>query len=344
MSRKRRNTSSPEASPPPPLKRVSPPRAAFNSAVKNASTSAADSLAYDDAAAYDSSVSSPDPQSLAEKPHVSAHYGQTGAFPGLDGEDQDEPFYGPASDGLAYLRMVRSEALGVPGLLKAPAAELGTGEQVGEDEAEEENGVGGYWEDETFIGAPSKAVVESESRYGKAQLRYHENLLVQFKVLQATLRCTPPLEKVRGLGKDVLISLPSGSEKALEKWKTYLKEKDPVTVQIASVDGETLWELVRLLQELLEDDAEENEEEITKWGAWCWAVLGRCPGRGECGAEEVAELRSLARAAVVCLQQLEGEDQDLKRMVLDVVITIVGEVYGQRDLLEERRVWMQLET
>lgn len=35
-------------------------------------------------------------------------YGQRSAFPGLDGPcDDDGLFYGPASDGLEYLRMVR---------------------------------------------------------------------------------------------------------------------------------------------------------------------------------------------------------------------------------------------
>ena len=35
-------------------------------------------------------------------------YGQRGAFPGLDDpKGEDDLFYGPASDGLEYLRMVR---------------------------------------------------------------------------------------------------------------------------------------------------------------------------------------------------------------------------------------------
>ena len=35
-------------------------------------------------------------------------YGQRGAFPGLDdSNDGDELFYGPANNGLEYLRMVR---------------------------------------------------------------------------------------------------------------------------------------------------------------------------------------------------------------------------------------------
>lgn len=90
MSRKRRNTSSPEPSPPScPHKRVSPGPA----------------LSYDDD--NDDAVSLPDPQRSDEKPRVSTLFGQTGAFPGLGDEDDGELFYGPADDGLAYLRMVR---------------------------------------------------------------------------------------------------------------------------------------------------------------------------------------------------------------------------------------------
>jgi hypothetical protein len=40
-------------------------------------------------------------------PRVDPVTGQHGAFPGLDDDDPDELFYGPANDGLDYLRMVR---------------------------------------------------------------------------------------------------------------------------------------------------------------------------------------------------------------------------------------------
>lgn len=46
--------------------------------------------------------------SKAPKPRVDPTYGQRGAFPGLDEDGSDDAlFYGPASDGLEYLRMVR---------------------------------------------------------------------------------------------------------------------------------------------------------------------------------------------------------------------------------------------
>lgn len=42
------------------------------------------------------------------QPRVNPTYGQRGAFPGLDDDPDDEKvFYGPASDGLEYLQMVR---------------------------------------------------------------------------------------------------------------------------------------------------------------------------------------------------------------------------------------------
>ena len=44
----------------------------------------------------------------SSQPRLDPTYGQRGAFPGLDdSNDDDGLFYGPASDGLEYLRMVR---------------------------------------------------------------------------------------------------------------------------------------------------------------------------------------------------------------------------------------------
>lgn len=42
-----------------------------------------------------------------ERPRNNPLYGQKNAFPGLDVEVEDELFYGPAEDGMEYLRMVR---------------------------------------------------------------------------------------------------------------------------------------------------------------------------------------------------------------------------------------------
>jgi regulator of vacuolar morphogenesis len=50
-----------------------------------------------------------DPDAIAshERPRNHPVYGQKSAFPGLDAGRGDELFYGPAEDGMEYLRMVR---------------------------------------------------------------------------------------------------------------------------------------------------------------------------------------------------------------------------------------------
>ena len=45
-------------------------------------------------------------ESLTSGP-VDPMFGQRSVFPGLDGTNGNEAFYGPAGDGLEYLRMVR---------------------------------------------------------------------------------------------------------------------------------------------------------------------------------------------------------------------------------------------
>jgi len=45
--------------------------------------------------------------SRAPRPKVDPTYGQRGAFPDIELDEDEALFYGPASDGLEYLRMVR---------------------------------------------------------------------------------------------------------------------------------------------------------------------------------------------------------------------------------------------
>ncbi len=82
MARKRRNSSSPESEDLPSPKRARP-------------------FSIDD---FDLDW---EPTS-SEAPKLNPTYGQKGAFPGLaDDDDGDGLFYGPASNGIEYLRMVR---------------------------------------------------------------------------------------------------------------------------------------------------------------------------------------------------------------------------------------------
>jgi len=57
--------------------------------------------------AEDDEDEAPSRSSPYERPRNHPVYGMKNAFPGLDDPAGDELFYGPAEDGLEYLRMVR---------------------------------------------------------------------------------------------------------------------------------------------------------------------------------------------------------------------------------------------
>lgn len=74
---------------------------------KNADPDPGLSIYYKRSRLSDGGYDSPHGASSVQ-PRVDPTYGQRGAFPGLDGaDDVNDLFYGPASDGLEYLRMVR---------------------------------------------------------------------------------------------------------------------------------------------------------------------------------------------------------------------------------------------
>lgn len=230
-----------------------------------------------------------------------------------------------------------------------------------------------------------------------AQQYYYDSLLKQFRVVQATMRCTPPLHAIESLPASKLISLPEDSRKARTRWESLITTDDPHPAQLAVMDPLSVLQLVKLLRiKLINLLNSEDGGRISRVGGWLWAVLGRCRDRGELSSEEIGELRQLAQRAIYIQQRLGGEQQhasngdpvsldvdddgdgsqdghsrsetaldvheagegppdddtslakeagtaiDRDRLVtatLDMVITVVGEVYGQRDLLESRRKW-----
>jgi hypothetical protein len=205
----------------------------------------------------------------------------------------------------------------------------------------------------------------STARLLHTQIQYYDTLLAQFRLLQATLRCTPPLHAVQDLPQTRPISFPSTTRKATQHWTEHVLDSEPTMVQVACMHMDSVWELVKLLNGILS----KGPDKAHKLGPWMWAALGKCPDLGLLVSDEVSELRGLARTAASILNgelgaaeerednpdgqvlSSEGQDtiltspkqldglQDSSAVVLDMVVTIVGEIYGQRDLLEQRRIW-----
>ncbi|OAP54508.1 hypothetical protein AYL99_10956 [Fonsecaea erecta] len=358
MSRKRRNTSSPEPDESPLVKRQ------YRSDSEEEETD--------------------------EVPYIDQFSGQVGAFPGL-GEDRGELFYGPANDGVDYLRMVRSEAKAVPSILSAQieAAHLNGIEE------KEEMGQGGYYNDGTYTAVNQiPTPVEADPRLPPAQIQYYNSLLAHFRLVRATLRCLPPLPAVEALRPLQFISFPENSRKVRKQWEEHMLSADPHPVQVACMDMNTVVELVRFISANLYKMLHTRDPvRVTRIGAWVWAVLGKCRDRGELSSEEVGDIRELAQKALR-LQEMgdvqhgpgdedededqeekegshenldvgvigpleatptlsmgdgeaelaEGVEQDSKRqkcisLIADMIVTIAGEVYGQRDLLDLRSKW-----
>ncbi|OAL30927.1 hypothetical protein AYO20_08512 [Fonsecaea nubica] len=361
MSRKRRNTSSPEPDGSSPVKRP---------------------YYWSDSEEEDAD----------EVPYVDQASGQVGAFPGL-GEDRGELFYGPACDGVDYLRMVRSEAKGVPSIITAQIS--ATRLDVLEEKQELEQG--GYYFDGAYTALKQtlpSVEVEAKPSLPSAQIHYYDSLLAHFRLARATLRCPPPLSAVEVLRSSQFISFPANTRKVQKQWEQHMVSTDPHPVQVACMDADTIVELVRFLSEKLHKMLHTRDPaRITRVGAWTWAVLGKCRDRGELSSEEIGDIRKLAQRALwlqdvgderhgteaeeeeeeeegeaenespnenpdagtnditeetTTLENGHGEAELVEgiddsnrnhRVILDMIVTIAGEVYGQRDLLDLRSRW-----
>ena len=326
-----------------------------------------------------------------------------------------------------WLMRNRSEAREVPHLLVAPKAINTKADPVQRkaDEGREEVFAGFYDEDEAYVAVPMVRASREDGHVPPqtAQQAYYDSLLARFRVLRATLRCTPPASTVQALASSQLVYLPADSKKAKAQWRLHLQEADPQMVQVACIDAESVLEIVKLFAGILRQGAQSwTLQQVGRLGTWAWAVLGRCPDRTELGSEEIAEVRALGKRACEAIAKMErkasaepkplcedstgvedetktgnhnleeqverdvpsmdgtesmeeleaarfrlqsrleaaelpesegdgalgdgqvrvnpSEEKDVQlRIILEMIIMVVGEVYGQRDLLECLDVW-----
>ena len=86
---------------------VPPPMITMANKRQYPETHDAESALYNKRSRLNNSIGSDDLPSSSQ-PRLDPTYGQRGAFPSLDDTNNDDGlFYGPAGDGIEYLRMVR---------------------------------------------------------------------------------------------------------------------------------------------------------------------------------------------------------------------------------------------
>ncbi|KAL4799829.1 hypothetical protein BDV19DRAFT_376223 [Aspergillus venezuelensis] len=263
-----------------------------------------------------------------EKPRNHPVFGQKSAFPGLDDVGGEELFYGPAEDGLEYLRMVRSEANSLPTLFNAPAApnplkkttEIAKiGEETEIKPQNEENVQAdtatvtkrvaeGIYSDGVYIGL-STTKPDTDSTFSEAQASYYNLLHHRFLLLRSILKCTPPSEAISALDDSHPISFPRSSKNAQKEWRRLLLAVDPQTVQLACMDMDAVLGVLIIVARLISENVRNGDAVLVRRiGAWAWGLLGKCREAGQLGAREFGDIRELGKRAVRILKKIREDE------------------------------------
>jgi Survival motor neuron (SMN) interacting protein 1 (SIP1) len=211
---------------------------------------------------------------------------------------------------------IRSEAKGVPHLLVAPrppsAGQSRTGNDI-QDNCLDDRG-GGYYADGAYTAIPDTNLPSSSNQdAADAQDLYYDSLSSRFRLLHATLKCNPPLSAIEALHSSSLISLPPDTETARSQWRHHVQSSDPLMVQIACMDAESVLEVVKLLTGTMAQIIRSRSmDKVLRFGAWVWGVLGKCRDRTELGSDEIAVLRELGKRAVTLLVGIRDKARKAK--------------------------------
>ncbi|PGH15084.1 hypothetical protein AJ79_02610 [Helicocarpus griseus UAMH5409] len=272
------------------------------------------------------------PTTARPQPKNDPIYGQKHAFPGLDEPiDENELFYGPAEDGIEYLRMVRSEARTLPAIFISKRKTT-TSPNKGENPSESSATVvatqveatattttatpSGIYSDGVYI-APSHpqataaaAALDTPDEPDPQEI-YYNLLHHRFLLLRSTLKCTPPASIISSLGRDRPISLPRQNKRARAEWERIIQNMDPRMAQLACMDMESVLGLLAIVARLLSKTVKGGDKvKVKRLGAWAWGLLGRCREVGEMGSEEVGDVREVGkRAARILVKVREGEEE-----------------------------------
>ncbi|KAF9251265.1 hypothetical protein LCP9604111_2666 [Penicillium roqueforti] len=262
-----------------------------------------------------------------EHPRHNPLYGQKNAFPGLD-DGGDDLLSNDPDDGLEYLRVVRFEANSLPILFSAPTPTTDPSKVASNMqpdltlvEPNDPHLLPGFYEDEAYIApveentnnaanSPSKL----DELYPEAQNSYNNLLRHRFLLLRSTLKCSPPASAINTLDNDHPISLPRKAGSAHKTWRRLLVTVEPRMVQLASMDMDSVLEVLEILARMMSDVVRgDDTQRVRRIGAWAWGLLGRCREVGQLSTREVGVIRNLGKRAATILrkvQELENEEYE----------------------------------
>ncbi|MCJ1474555.1 hypothetical protein MMC13_003214 [Lambiella insularis] len=273
---------------------------------------------------------------------VDPTYGQRGAFPGLDTcPGEDDLFYEPASDGLQYLRMVRSEAKTVPNLLVAP---LQNRALEGADEGEPYNAYEtGYYEDGAYTALPTIGPSLESLRYDEEddedidpQEAYYASLTERFLELRTVLRSVPPasLSDLPQADSSSAAFQAAFLHKATHReWRYQVMHKMPSMRVLATLHQDGVIRGLSRLETFLHQRTLLNDTQSKRTGAWCWGLLGKCRDVSEMGSEEVGVLRMLAKTALRVSKKMRAQKRT--DLPMQAAADADDEMEGQEENIQE---------
>ncbi|KAK4871308.1 hypothetical protein LT330_000545 [Penicillium expansum] len=304
-------------------------------------------ISYDDDDDDESSTAS------YERPRHNPLYGQKSAFPGLDDGGDELPYDDP-EDGLEYLRMVRSEANSLPVLFSAPTQTTDSSNLASDTKRDlkplEPNNLplpAGFYEDEAYI-APAEDVDENKAvhspskldeLYPDTQKSYNNLLRHRFLLLRSTLRCSPPAGAINTLDNDHPISLPRKAGSAHKIWRRLLVTVEPRMVQLASMDMDSVLEVLEILARMMSDVVRgDDTQRVRRIGAWAWGLLGKCREVGQLSTREVGVVRNLGKRAATILRKVQELEMDEYEEEVDSsVVDPPKEETQQGNLIEDKK-------
>ncbi|EME38849.1 hypothetical protein DOTSEDRAFT_180773 [Dothistroma septosporum NZE10] len=301
-----------------------------------------------------------------------------------NGELDLEEYDSTTEAAMAYLKGVRTERQMLPEVLRANGQvhHHANGDITADDFEGDHDQDGGYYlEDGGYVGAPASTTAV-ENDLADPQKVFTNALKYRFLTHRKLLHLPTTVEALATLGDGYPISFPQGNSKAYAEWHRLLSSERPNLAQLRSLEQETVFDLLALLQKHFMRRDKNIDSNVS---TWIWSLLARLDDVGNMDNNQVYPLRALGKRALFLqlsflnpevAAQLEavgeiglmstndgdgnqkGPDlQDADRSsvarsalpresitentlaTLDTTLVVIGEVFGQRDLLDFRHHW-----
>jgi hypothetical protein len=180
-----------------------------------------------------------------------------------------------------------------------------------------DDGIGdtrGYYEDGAYTAAPDSvdaAGPDGDEALGQGQdeaaalaQAYYTSLTKHFMNLRQRLHQDPPPEVLAALTKEhsPYVGRFGPASRTFTTWSVRMRGSDPVPAQVAAMDKDSVFRLLRILLggKFLRRGTELRE----RTSRWLWALLARLPDRGELGYMEVGHVRDLGKRAALLMHSL----------------------------------------